>query len=74
MLEEMNIKWREVLFTSFISSEESGEEEIDGEMEPVVFVKTLPWRDAKVNKFMKQMDKKFNQREANVKLYQGSQG
>ena len=49
MLEEMNIKWREVLFTSFISSEESGEEEIDGEMEPVVFVKTLPWRDAKVN-------------------------
>ena len=64
MSEEMKTKWREVLFTSFISSEESGEEEIDGEMELVLYVKTLPWRDAKVNRFMKQMDEKFKKRQS----------
>ena len=64
MSEEMKTKWREVLFTSFISSEESGEEEIDGEMEPVLYVKTLPWRAAKVNRFRKQMDEKFKKRQS----------
>ena len=53
-----------MLFISFISSEESGEEEIGGEMEPVLYVKTLPWRDAKINRFMKQMDEKFKKRQS----------
>lgn len=47
----------------FISSEESGEEEVDGDVRQFLFVKPLPWRDAKVNKFMKQMDEKLKKRQ-----------
>lgn len=43
----------------FISSEESGEEEVDCNIRQFLFAKPLPWRDAKVNRFMKQMDEKM---------------
>ena len=46
--------WREILVPSFMSSEESGED--DGR--PVLFVKPIPWRASKVYKFLKQMDLK----------------
>ena len=48
---------------AFISSEESGEEEIDGEIEPVLYVKTLPWRDAKVNEKFKKRQSKRSKRQ-----------
>ena len=47
----------------FISSEDSGEEEVDGDVRQFLFVKPLSWRDAKVNKFMKQMDEKLKKRQ-----------
>ena len=49
--DEQKTKWREVLVSSFISSEESGEEVIDGETCQYLFVKSLLWREAKVNRF-----------------------
>lgn len=54
--DELKEKWRQVLNPVFISSEESGEEEVDGDVRQFLFVKPLPWRDAKVKKFRKQMD------------------
>ena len=48
-----------MLVPSFISSEESGEEEIDGDVQPYLYVKILPWRDRKVSRFMKSMDDKI---------------
>ena len=56
---EQKTKWQEVLVSSFISSEESGEEVIDGETCQYLFVKSLPWRETKVNRFMSQMDEKL---------------
>ena len=43
----------------FISSEESGEEDIsNGEKRQVILVKPLPWRAAKVDRFFTQLDHK----------------
>ena len=43
----------------FISSEESGEEDIgNGEKRQVLLVKPLPWRSAKVDRFFNQLDHK----------------
>ena len=61
--DEQKIKWREVLVSSFFSSEESGEV-IDGETSQYLFVKSLPWREAKVNRFMRQMDEKVKKRQS----------
>ena len=51
-------KWREVLTPSFMSSEESGDEEDEGGSRPVLFVKALPWRSASVTKIFHQLDYK----------------
>ena len=42
----------------FMSSEESGEDEQQGERKPVVIVKPLPWRASRIDRFFKQLDKK----------------
>ena len=61
---EQKERWRQVLVTNFISSEESGEEEIDGDVQQYLYVKLLPWRDRKVNKFMKSMDDKIKKKQS----------
>ena len=46
----------EILVKSFMSSEESGNEELpDGLSRPVIFVKPLPWHHPKVDKFLSQL-------------------
>ena len=58
-------KWREVLTSpKFMSSEESGEELIDGKTNPILYVKPLPWRKACVTKFLKIMDEKAKTRQS----------
>ena len=61
---EQKLKWWEVLVSPFISSEESGEEDIDGGTQQCLYVKALPWRDPKVNKFMKAMDDKNKKKQS----------
>lgn len=61
---EQKIKWREVLIGSFISSEESGEENINGTTQQCLYIKALPWRDSKVTKFMKAMDEKCKKKQS----------
>ena len=52
--------WMKVMVKEFISSEESGEDEIEpGKNIPVLMVKPLRWRAAKVDRFFKKMDKKI---------------
>ena len=46
-------KWRKVLVTEFMSSDESSYE--DGQ--PAFVVKELPWRSEKVSKFLEKLDK-----------------
>ena len=53
-----------MLVSSFISSEESGEEVIDGKTCQYLYVKSLPWREAKVNRFMRQMDEKVKKKQS----------
>lgn len=49
--------WKKVLIKEFMSSEESGEEEIgNGERQQVIRIKPLRWRAPKVNRFIKQLD------------------
>lgn len=51
--------WKKVVIKEFISSEESGEEEIaNGEKRQVMLVKPLPWRSARVVRFFSQLDHK----------------
>lgn len=45
-------------FKDFISSEESGEETINGEERQVICIKVLPWRAPKVDRFFKALDHK----------------
>lgn len=54
--EDRKTKWMEILVKSFMSSEESGSEELpDGTSRQVMFVKPLPWRHPKVDKFLGQL-------------------
>ena len=64
--EEKKKTWRDILVPSFMSSEESGEE--DGR--PVLFVKYLPWRAAKVSRFLKQMDIKGEKKKSKRSILQ----
>ena len=64
--EEKKKTWREILVPSFMSSEESGKE--DGR--PVLFVKYLPWRAAKVSKFLRQMDIKGEKKKSKRSILQ----
>ena len=50
--------WKKVVVKEFMSSEESGEEEIAGEKRQVINIKPLCWRAPKVNRFFKQLDRK----------------
>ena len=49
-----------VILTSFMSSEESGKEFIDGEVEkrPVMIIKSLLWWSEKLGRILKQLDSK----------------
>ena len=50
---------KKVMLRSFLSSEESGEDCIDGEAtKSVLLVKSLPWRVAKLGCIFKQLDKR----------------
>lgn len=61
---EHKIKWKEVLVAAFMSSEESAEEVVDGVKYEFLSVKSLPWRCAKVNKFIKQLDEKIKKKKS----------
>lgn len=51
--------WKKVVIKEFMSSEESGEEEIgNGEKRQVLQIKPLRWRAPKVDRFFKQLDNK----------------
>lgn len=51
--------WKKVVIKEFMSSEESGEEEIaNGEKRQVLKIKPMHWRAAKVDRFFKQLDHK----------------
>lgn len=51
--------WKKVVVKEFISSEESGEEDLEnGWKQQVLLVKPLPWRSAKVSRFFSQLDHK----------------
>ena len=54
-------KWETVLVLSFMSSEESGEDESE---QPVIYVKPLPWRHPQVNKFFMQMDDRIERKKS----------
>ena len=47
-----------VMVKDFMSTEESGEDEQDGERKPVIIVKPLPWRARRIDRFFKQLDQK----------------
>ena len=50
---------KKVMLRSFMSSEENGEDCINGEAaKSVLLVKSLPWRVAKLGRIFKQLDKK----------------
>uniref|UniRef100_A0A1X7USI9 Uncharacterized protein n=1 Tax=Amphimedon queenslandica TaxID=400682 RepID=A0A1X7USI9_AMPQE len=50
--------WDEAVVHLFVSSEESGEENCDRFMRPVLLVKKLPWRSDYVTRFFQQLDRK----------------
>ena len=54
--------WKKVMTPGFMSSEESGEEERDGEKRAVIKVKVLPWRAPKVDRFFKTLDQKASKK------------
>ena len=54
-------KWETVLVLSFMSSEESGE---DDNEQPVIYVKSLPWRHPQVNKFFMQIDDRIERKKS----------
>ena len=58
LTDDKKARWREVLMISFMSSEESREDENGHEKRPVLYVKALPWRAPLVNRFFNQLDQK----------------
>lgn len=50
--------WKKVVTKDFMSSEESGEENVGDGARQVIFIKVLPWRAPKVNRFFKTLDHK----------------
>lgn len=61
-------KWNKVLVYEFMSSEESGEDDLE-EKEYIV-VKSLPWRSDRVNKFLESLDEKTNKDKSSQSLRQ----
>jgi len=55
--EAKKARWREVLVPDFMSSEDSGVEQLEDERSRTVFyIKPLPWRHPQVTKFFHQLD------------------
>ena len=61
--------FKKVLVREFMSSEESGEEVVDGEKRSVLLVKPLPWRASKLDRIFKQVDHKAKQNNPSNKPY-----
>ena len=49
---------KKIMVKEFISSEESGEEVVDGERRAILLVKPLSWRASRVERIFKQLDRK----------------
>ena len=43
LTDDKKAKWREVVIFPFMSSEESGKEEVGDDTRPVLYTKALPW-------------------------------
>ena len=57
--EAKKARWREVLVPDFMSSEDSGVEQLEDERSRTVFyIKPLPWRHPQVTKFFHQLDER----------------
>ena len=63
---------KKVMLATFMSSEESGEESIDGETEKrsVLLVKPLPWRSPRLARIFKQLDRKASRKKSKQSLQQ----
>ena len=53
-----------LMIRDFMSSEESGEEMVDGERRAVIKVKPQPWRASRVDRMFKQLDSKGEKRKS----------
>lgn len=58
MDEGKKAKWREILVAEFMSSEESGAEDVGDHSQAVFYVKPIKWRHPTVSKFLRQMDER----------------
>ena len=63
---------KKVMLTAFMSSEESGEESIEGETDQraVLLVKPLPWRSPRLARILKQLDRKASRKKSKQSLQQ----
>ena len=53
-----------VMIREFMSSEESGDEMIDGKRRAVIKVKPLPWRSSRIGRIFKRLDHKIEKRKS----------
>ena len=53
-----------IMNKDFMSSEESGEEILDGERKSVIQVRPLPWRASHLQRILKQLDRKMDRRKS----------
>ena len=53
-----------IMSKDFMSSEESGEEILDGERKSVIQVRPLPWRASCLQRILKQLDRKMDRRKS----------
>ena len=61
--------WKKVLIKDFMSSEESTEENFDGDKRPAIAVKPIPWRAAKVDRFFRRLDTNKRQNTVSSRFY-----
>ena len=63
---------KKVMLTSFMSSEESGEESVKGQEEKraVMLVKHLPWRSPRFTRILHQLDRKASRKKSKQSLQQ----
>ena len=53
-----------VMIREFMSSEESGDEMINGKRKAVIKVKPLPWRSSRIGQIFKRLDHKIAKRKS----------
>jgi hypothetical protein len=60
------------MLTAFMSSEESGEESVEGRNDEraVLLVKPLPWRSPRLTRILKQLDRKASRKKSKQSLQQ----